>query len=232
MKSIALFAAIVLGAGFSAASHAVPLAANTTINLNTGTDATGSVLAAGTLDPFWTISTDGTTFTAARVAYPAPSGQICCGMDTVDGSAAWISTPNVTASDPATTWGISNIVYARRSFDLTGFDLDTVSLAGELRVADSSAGLYLNGTLVPGTHANGTYTFQFDIAFSIAAGSSAFVQGINTLELRGTSVNSQWDAMYLTTTVSGVTAPVPEPETWALFFAGLGILALVRSKRA
>jgi hypothetical protein len=44
-------------------------ASHAAIDLESGTDATGTVLAAATLDPFRIIPTDGITFTAARVAF-------------------------------------------------------------------------------------------------------------------------------------------------------------------
>lgn len=37
------------------------------VDLHSGIDANGNVLAAGALDPFWTISTDGASFSSARV---------------------------------------------------------------------------------------------------------------------------------------------------------------------
>lgn len=234
MKPVPALAGALLASLLSGTSHAIPAPA--TLNLNTGTDANGTVLAAGTLDPFWTISTDGIGFSAARVAYPGAypnfgSGQTCCGMETVGNSAAWITTPSVVATSPSTGWGVGNIVYARRTFDLSAFDLDTVGLSGSLRVADSAAGLFINGTLVAGTNASGGFTFAQDVAFNVASGSGVFLAGLNTLELRGTSVNDVWDAMWLSTTVTGQTAPVPEPGTWAMLLAGLGAIGLWRSSR-
>lgn len=223
--------AVFWGAAVAAATFAGVAQAD--IDLNTGTDANGTVLAAGTLDPFWTISTNGVDFTAARVVYPGDFGgssnlgQTCCGMDTVPDTAAWVSTPGVIATNPATSWGFGNMVYARRTFDLSGYDLDTVSLTGNFRVADAGRGIYINGNYVPGTDLGGTYTFSFNTAFSA---DGPFVDGINTIEIRGTSVNSQWDAFWLETHVEGTMAPIPEPGTWALLGAGLGLLALCQPR--
>ncbi|MFH1815615.1 MAG: PEPxxWA-CTERM sorting domain-containing protein [Pseudomonadota bacterium] len=198
------------------------------LDLHSGIDANGTVLAAGALDPFWMISTDGASFASARVAYPGAypdynSGQICCGMETVDGTAAWITTPGVVATSPTTGWGISNMVYARRAVDLTGYDLETVSFSGRWRVADVTYGVYVNGQLIPGTNYQ-QYAFSSDLSFNLAAGGGLFVDGINTIELRGQSVNNVWDAFWISTTMTGDVTAVPEPETWALMLTGLALV--------
>ena len=205
------------------------------LDLHSGTAANGNVLAAGSIDPFWTISTDGVHFSSAKVAFPGAypnygSGQICCGMETVDGSAAWISTPSVVGTSPTTGWGAYNTVYARRTIDLTGYDLDTVSLTGKWRVADVAYGIYVNGHLVSGTDTHG-YAFSADLPFSVAAGSGFFSSGLNTIELRGQSVNNVWDAFWISTTVTGNVAAVPEPETYALMLAGLGLVGFAAARR-
>ena len=95
----------------------------------------------------------------------------------------------MTATNPTTGWGVNNTVYARRTFDLTGHDLATVALSGAFRVADVARGVYINGTLIAGTSGN-SYSFAADSPFSIAAGSCRFLQGLNSRELRGLSVNN------------------------------------------
>ncbi len=206
------------------------------VDLHSGIDSLGNVLAAGSIDPFWTISTDGVNFSSARVAYPGAypdygSGQICCGMETVDGTAAWITTPGVVATNPTTGWGYG-MVYARRGIDLTGYDLDSVSLNGRWRVADVTYGVYVNGNLIPGTNWQ-QYAFSSDFSFNLAAGSGFFVNDVNTIELRGQSVNNVWDGFWVSTTMAGnVTPPVPEPETYALMLAGLGLVGFVVRRRA
>ncbi len=206
------------------------------LDLHSGIDANGDVLAAGSIDPFWTISTDGLHFSSARVAYPGAwpdygSGQICCGMETVDGTAAWITTPSVVATSPTTGWGAYNTVYARRGIDLTGYDLDSVSLTGRWRVADVTYGVYVNGHLIPGTNWQ-QYAFSNDFSFNLAAGSGFFIVGVNTIELRGQSVNNVWDAFWISTTMAGNVAAVPEPETYALMLAGLGFVGFAARRRA
>lgn len=221
-------------ATFAGSALAVVQTSIESFNLNTGTEADGTVLASGSLDPFWTISTDGSTYVAARVAYPGSfpgpnSGQTCCGMETVDGTAAWVTTPGVIATSPNTTWGIDNTVSLKRTFDLTGFDIDTVSLSASFRVADRALGVFINGIAVPGTNA-GNFAFSNDIDFNVFAATGFFVDGINTIEIRGSSVNSQWDAFWLSTTVTGETAPIPEPGTWAMLAAGLGLVGAMRAR--
>jgi hypothetical protein len=206
------------------------------IILRTGVDATNAVLPSGAVDPNWTISTDdGATFVSDKVLYPA---QICCGMESVAGTAAWISDPSINANAPNTAWGINQDVFLRRTFDLTGYDLSTVSLQGNWRIADWTFGISLNGNLIPGTAIGNCGdnqalcgTWFSDHALAVLAGSGLFVNGLNTLEFRAQSINSGWDGLWLDAQVDGRRV-VPEPSLMLLTLTALGAAGAIRRRRA
>ena len=211
-------------------------AISTAATIRTGVNAGNTVLAPGTTDPTWTISTDGgATFSSTKVLYPA---QICCGMETVAGTAAWVSDPSIVDGNAATAWGIDQMVYIRRTIDLTGFDLSTVALGGTWRIADWTMGIYLNGNLIPGTNIGkgdqGTQgTWFSDHAFSVAAGSPFFVAGLNTLEFQAQSINSVYDGIWFDGTLTGrqVGGDVPEPSSLLLLAGGVAAMALKAHRR-
>jgi hypothetical protein len=191
------------------------------IILRTGVNAALTPLGPNVADPFWTISVQGGAFVAAEVVN---AEVICCSMETVAATARWISDPSVTAGSPNTGWGIGPTAIARRQFDLTGSNLSTVSLTGVWRVADNRLGVFLNGNLLAGTNTGSG--FQTDQAVSVTAPSAFFVAGINTLELRGSSTNSQFDGFFFNGTVEGVTGPVPTPEPSSLALLSFGVAGL------
>lgn len=198
------------------------------VGLNTGVDNSNVVLAAGQTDTHWTISVNGgSTFNNAMVNYP---DQICCNMATVTPTAAWI-TDSGTAGSAATGWGVSNPVYLRTTFDLSGFDLGSTAFTGTWRVADNLLGIFLNGTQVQGPIGSTWFT---DFSLSIAAGDPAFNQGLNTLEVRADSINSTWDGLWMDATVRGNdrNTTVPEPSTALLFSLALATLAATRRRKA
>lgn len=194
-------------AGLLAASVAQAAA----VRIATGVDNSNAVLAEGATDQHWTISVDGgTTYNNAQVNYTA---QICCGMETVAPSAAWITDSGV-AGSASTGWGVGNTVYLRTTFDLSGFDLATTALAGTWRVADNLLGIYLNGVQIQAAVSSTWFT---DFAVNVSTGNAAFNQGINTLEVRASSINSVWDGLWMDATVRGRdNGTVPEPGTAAL----------------
>jgi hypothetical protein len=196
------------------------------IVLRTGVDAALTVLGENATDPFWNISVKGLTATDAEVVN---AEVICCEMETVSNTAAWISDPSVTKPLPGTSWGIGLVAVASRTFDLTGFDLSTVSLLGNWRVADLRQGVYINGNLIAGT-SDGNAGWSADQA--IAAGPAFFVNGLNTIELKGTSVNSSWDGFWLDATIAGELHPTAVPEPGTISMIGLGVAGLfVQARR-
>jgi hypothetical protein len=214
-------------AGFALSLMALVASASADIVVRTGVDGANAVMASGSTDSDWTISTNGgSSFAAAKVLYPI---QTCCGMASVAGTAAWISDPSITDSSAATSWGVGSTVYLRHSFDLSGYDLATVAFSGIWRVADNTLGIYLNGDLISGTTIDGTW-FS-DWALSVGTGSSSFLQGVNTLEVRANSINSSWDGLWMDGTVTGrQSGTVPVPATLALTVLGLGLVAAQRRR--
>ncbi|BCS34719.2 hypothetical protein TBR22_A39450 [Luteitalea sp. TBR-22] len=201
------------------------------LTIRTGVDAGGAVLGSGVADPLWTISVQGGAFVAAEVAAPGHP-IICCGMETVSSTARWISDPSISTGSAATGWGVGPTAIARRSFDLSAFDLSTVALTGFWRVADNRRGVFINGNLLPGTNDGGA-GWNNDQALNLAAGSGFFVQGQNVIEIRGTSQNSNWDGFWLDVTLEGRDrnggGTVPEPTTLALM--GTALLGAVTRRR-
>ncbi len=204
------------------------------INLGTGLSAGGVALADGATDPFWTTSVNGgATFSAAKVlgnSFNTPCG---CSILPNALSGKWINT----TGQIGTGWPIGQTVYTRRSFDLSGYDLTSVLLSGSFAVMDSNLGLYLNGTLLPGTTLlYPSYTpWSFLTNFSVLGTSGLFNAGVNTLEFRSTSVNSIYDGVMLQkASVDGDYTPpatVPEPASLALMATGLVGVAVVGRRR-
>ena len=232
MRSLLSYARVTLA---SVLLSAVTVSMAAPIVVRTGVDAGLGVLGSGSLDPAWTISTDGGgTFGAAKVLYSVAQ---CCGMATVTGEAAWISDASSNAANASSAWGINRNVYLRRSFDLSGYDLSTVFLTGLWRLADWTFGIYLNGALITGTdigNCGGDQgacgTWFSDHALNVAAGGTGFVSGMNTLEFRGQSINSVYDGLWFSGTVDG--RKLPEPGSLLLVGAALLGLAAARRCRA
>lgn len=77
----------------------------------------------------------------------------------------------------------------------------------------------------------GGHSFSSNLDIDLAAGSGFFVDGINTIELRGHSVNNVRDAFWISTTAAGEVTAVPEPGSRAMLLAGPGLTGSVASRR-
>lgn len=210
---------------------AVTPRAQAQINLSTGLSAGGAALAEGASDPFWSISTIGNSYIpqSAVVLYDADNATCHCGILANAPTGQWISD----VAQVNNTWGIGPTVFASRTFDLTGYNLSSVTLTGNFSVMDSNIGLFLNGFLIPGTTVlyPPNLPWQYLTSFSTNSGFNA---GINTLEFQSNSSNSIYDGVMLRDTwVNGEQSnTVPEPASMVLFSTGLiGVYGVARRRR-
>ncbi len=109
-------------------------------------------------------------------------------------------------------------------FDLTGFNAASASFAGRF-AADNAATITLNGTQI----ANAT---GFS-SWSTFGATSGFNAGVNTLNfdvLNWQQNGGNPAGLRVEFTQSNIAA-VPEPETYGMLLAGLGLLGFVARRR-
>jgi hypothetical protein len=107
-----------------ATALSVASAAHAQINLSTGLSTTGSALAEGASDPFWTIATIGNAYTAqsAVVLRDADNATCFCRILANAPTGQWISD----VAQVSNGWGVGPTAFASRTFDLTGYNLSSV----------------------------------------------------------------------------------------------------------
>ncbi len=112
------------------------------------------------------------------------------------------------------------------SFNLNGYDASTAALTGRFS-ADNNAVVLLNGTQI-----GSVSDFKVWGNFGSSNG-TAFVAGTNTLEFVVTNLKqSSGNPTGLRVEfLSSSVAAVPEPETYAMLLAGLGMVGLIARRR-
>jgi len=199
-------------------SYRLPVAAVSIPKLfNTGVAAGGALLGGSTTDPHYTLSA------SADASYPGPNA--------VTVNSVWPLAPGAwLANGPASAWiapradqsaGNAPGTYTyRTTFDLTGYDPATASIAGSVAVDDSLTDIRLNG------HSVGTVSAGFGslTGFTIVAGSTNFVAGSNTLDFvvfnNGTGNNPTGLRVEMAGTVA-----VPPPTLTAVSSGGQIVLS-------
>lgn len=198
----------------AAALLAAPALAANPGPFGTGLDASGAPLAQNAVDPHYTI-VGSSVFGPA--AYAKLSGAPIDNGAWINDSAAstWlVPDPDFFFLDQA---GITDSITYRTSFDLSAYSAPGWRIDGRWAADDSGLTIRLNGAVVPGVA-----VAQADqwATFSITSG---FLPGLNTLEFTTFSTVSPTGLR-----VEMTTTAVPEPTTWLLMAAGLGVVALRR----
>lgn len=187
---------------------------------NTGVDAQGHPLATGTVDPHYTLVAAGGGAQSFAVDDAAGYPGFWLAPST---TSKWVA-PQVSGGFASSNDAGMTVYLYQTSFDLSGVDLSSASIAG-LAVADNEVqDILLNGQSIGFTTAVGYSAFT---GFSITSG---FVAGINTLSFQ---VGNYAGPTGLRTELTGnfVSSNVPEPSAWALGSAGLLALAAWRRRQ-
>jgi len=183
---------------------------------NTGVDASGALVGAGQATAFWTLSAAPGGATVALGSNPFRFRFPSYAADT--SVSAWVS-PGSNGNAGAAGQYVYDL-----SFDLTGFDPDTVALQG-LFSSDNDGALWLNDEPFAVTSSfAGFGTLQ---AFSLTGG---FLPGMNVIYAM---VNNGGDPTAFHVQFTSVTAsPVPLPPAAALLAGALLPLVARRRRQA
>jgi hypothetical protein len=191
------------------AAHAVPIQI-----FNTGVDGSGTPLANGTVgDPHYTLIAVPAGSTDIRVLTSGGGWPVgpWIGDDSIS---AWIG-PN----NDAYAWSPAGSYTYRTTFDLSGLDPATASLAGLWSTDNYLSDILLNGVSTGNTGGSFTSWSSFTI-------SSGFGAGVNTLDF--TVYNTEAPTglrLEITGNANEAQSAVPEPS--AMLLLGSGLVGLV-----
>ena len=205
---------------------------------NTGVNGAGGLVPEGSIDPHWSLTTnpDGSgssAFVTVTSGFPIPGAWI-----PNQSNAQWIMPTSGTADNHnAGTYTFQT------NFSLAGFDPTTASIQFRVAADNRVSGVFLNGNNVGFTY-NGpsnsgdAYT-AFSDTFTIS-NPAFFKDGLNQLQFQ--VVNDPVDPAAagcydvqnptgMMAVLCGKACPVPEPSTYAMVGAAMGLFALRRFRR-
>ncbi len=178
---------------------------------------TGASFSTGQVDTHYTLSSPVSALAYVGSGWPTTTGPWIPN----DTTSKWLTpAPNASASfDPYS----SGTYEYKLTFSLGAFS--SANLSGRM-AADNEVTAYLNGTQIGyGTSFQNWKTFSANSGFNV---------GLNTLVykvLNGAQNGGNPTGLRVEFTSSNV-SPVPEPETYAMFLAGLGLIgAIARRKK-
>lgn len=114
-----------------------------------------------------------------------------------------------------------NDLWVRKAVDFSGFDL--ASATWGLGV-DNGYSLYVNGQMISSGNAEG-YTYRWEYGGTFG---NSLHSGINFIAV---ALEDHGGLTAFDMQISAAVAPVPEPETYAMMLAGLGLLGMMARRR-